>query len=648
MRVPHLLVLVAVMATGPFAAAENPSEPNVFLITIDTLRADHLHCYGYKDINTPAIDSLARDGIRFEHAFTPTPITNSSHATILTGLLPSVHGVTDFGVPLSQDHKTWAELLKNRGYHTAAFIGSIILDSNTLAPGLNRGFDFYDNFPEHSSTKSRWGRVERRGVDVATRAQVWLEAHPRGAHFVWVHLYDPHDPYEPPARYFQKYKGRPYDGEIAYADTALGNFLGFVKRHSWYKNALIVVVGDHGESLGEHGEDTHGIFLYDSTTHVPLIVKLPANSGAGTIINAQVRTTDILPTVLGVLSIPIPEGLNGESLSSYLTANDNKDRTTLAETDYPLRFGWAPLRSVRTPESQFIEAPRPELYRLKQDPGELRNEYAPWDKTVQDARTLLADLRRKFPDKRASDATVPEQTVEELKALGYLGHADVGSSTTVPEPSLLPDPKDRIQEANLLHHAMMASEDNRLAEARASLEKVLALDPNSPTGLRQLGEVELDQGDYSIAAEHLKAARALRPNDSMAAWLEGRAREKTGDYAESRDALQASLQLNPGQLQARLLLGDVYLKLKDFQAAEDQFEAASLIDANATAAKLGLARAELAMSKPEAALTVLEAISGSEPRNPDVFEVMADALQALGRQKESDSARARARSLRKK
>src|SRR5215469_1429841 len=151
MRAPYLLVLVAVMAAGYFAAAESPSQPNVFLITIDTIRADHVHCYGYKDINTPAIDSLARDGIRFEHAFTPTPITNSSHATILTGLLPRVHGVTDFGVPLSPDHKTWAELLKNRGYHTAAFIGSIILDSNTLAPGLNRGFDFYDNFPEHST-----------------------------------------------------------------------------------------------------------------------------------------------------------------------------------------------------------------------------------------------------------------------------------------------------------------------------------------------------------------------------------------------------------------------------------------------------------------------------------------------------------------
>ena len=184
--------------------------PDVFLITLDTLRADHVHCYGYKDVQTPAIDSLASDGVRFEQAFTPAPITNSSHATILTGLLPSVHGMTDFGVPLAPDHRTMAELLKANGYQTAAFIGAIILDSNTLAPGLNRGFDFYDNFPEHSSAKSRWGRVERRGMDVSTRAQKWLAAHPAGPHFLWLHLYDPHDPYEPPAPYSQTYKNHLY------------------------------------------------------------------------------------------------------------------------------------------------------------------------------------------------------------------------------------------------------------------------------------------------------------------------------------------------------------------------------------------------------------------------------------------------------
>ena len=205
----------------------------------------------------------------------------------MTGLLPSSHGVTDFAIPLSPTHPTLAELLKKNGYHTAAFIGAVILDSKTLAPGLDRGFDFYDNFPEHAQTKSRWGRVERRGMDVVQHAENWMTAHPAGPHFVWVHLYDPHDPYEPPPPYSETYKDRLYDGEIAYADSALANFVAYLKKNGRYDNSLIVVVGDHGEGLGEHHENTHGIFLYDSTTHVPLIVKLPGGSDAGKVVRRR-------------------------------------------------------------------------------------------------------------------------------------------------------------------------------------------------------------------------------------------------------------------------------------------------------------------------------------------------------------------------
>src|SRR5215467_10496587 len=217
--------------------------PDVFLITIDTLRADHVACYGYKSIETPALDSLASDGIRFTHAYTHSPITNTSHITMMTGLLPSVHGVTDFAVPLSPQHATWAELLKQHGYHTAAFIGAVILDSNTLAPGLDRGFDFYDNFPAKTDTKERWGRVERRAMVVVQHAESWLDKHRTGLHseaprFVWVHLYDPHDPYEPPPPYSEKYKDRLYDGEIAYADSALGHLIAFLKKNGAYENAI--------------------------------------------------------------------------------------------------------------------------------------------------------------------------------------------------------------------------------------------------------------------------------------------------------------------------------------------------------------------------------------------------------------------------
>jgi choline-sulfatase len=636
---------IATLASGQ-SAPKKQTLPDVYLVTIDTLRADHVRCYGYKDIQTPALDSLVKDGVRFAQAFTPSPITNTSHTTILTGLLPSSHGVTDFAVPLAATYPTWAELLKSRGYHTAAFIGAVILDSHSLAPGLDRGFDFYDDFPNNLPSQVHWGRVERRGMDVVGRAEKWLTAHPAGPRFVWVHLYDPHDPYEPPPPYSQIYEDRLYDGEIAYADSALGNFVEYIKKRGWYENAIVMVVGDHGEGLGEHGEDTHGIFLYDSTTHVPLIMKLPGNTDSGKVIEAQVRTTDILPTVLDLLTVPASAKFDGESLKPFFGEAKPGARIAFSETDYPLRFGWAPLRSVREEGFKFIEAPRPELYDLHQDPGEVHNNYVPWDEKVQKSRSMLAEMRAKMPPPAPSAATVPAGTVDELKALGYLGQSDVGSSTDVPEPSLLPDPKDKIQEANLLHTAMMAEEDNHPSDARASLEKVLQLDPKSPTALRQIGQLELRAGDYVKAAGHLHTAREIRPNDAAAAFDEGQAREKLGDFASAREALESSLKLTPGQLQARLLLGRVYLKLNDPKAAEDQFEAATLLDSKSLEAQLGVAQAEIAGGKQSAALDQLKSLSASHPKDPQILDLLAQAYRGVGNEKEAQQAEARAKLLR--
>jgi choline-sulfatase len=640
-----LCTLTAINAATGQAGSRGQQRPDVYLITIDTLRADHVHSYGDEDIQTPALDDLARHGIRFAQAFTPSPITNSSHASILTGLLPSGHGVTDFARPLASESPTWAEFLKKRGYKTAAFIGAVILDSKALAPGLDRGFDFYDNFPERSQTKSRWGRVERRGTEVVRRAEAWQDAHPRGPHFVWVHLYDPHDPYEPPAPYSTQYKGRLYDGEIAFADLALANFVGHLKQRGWYENSLIIVVGDHGEGLGEHHEQTHGIFLYDSTLHVPLILKLPGRSTAS-VIQSQVRTTDILPTVLDLLSIPSPQTLDGQSLKPYLSGKESVSRTLFGETDYPLHFGWAPLRAVRAEGFKFVEAPRPELYDLNTDPGELKNTYAPWDATVQKLRKILAEERAQKPPTAPSGGTVGVATLDELRALGYLGPADSGSSTNVPEPSLLPDPKDKIEQQNLLHSAMMAAEDGRYSDAQVGLEKVLALDPSSQTALMQLGELELHAGQYAKATEYLKRARALRPEDATAAFYEGKALVKAGNLTGARDALQDSVRLAPRQsADARVLLGQVFLGLKDVKAAEDQFEAVLLLQPERVDAQIGIARTQLADQKFAEALRQLALLSKSQPRNADVFTLLAIAYSGLGRKLEARQAESRANFL---
>lgn len=614
-----LYVVLILSAAAPSAPTKTPP-PDIFLITIDTLRADHVHCYGYAGVATPALDALAKDGVRFTGAFTPSPITNTSHASILTGLLPGSHGVTDFGVPLSAAHPTVAELLKARNYRTAAFIGAVILDSKSLAPGFDRGFDYYDNFPEHSATKSRWGRLERRGMDVVEHAENWLSKHPAGPHFVWVHLYDPHDPYEPPLPYSQIYKDHLYDGEIAYADSALAHFITYLKRSGMYGNSVIVVVGDHGEGLGEHHEDTHGIFLYDSTTHVPLIVKLPGPRGAGTVETAQVRTLDIMPTLLELAGAPAPQKKDGDSLEPYFDGKSEAARPAFGETDYPLRFGWAPLRSVRSDGFKFIEAPRPELYDLPLDPAEMTNKYEPQDARVQKSRAMLAEVR-------STEAHVQ------------------GSPSAVPEPSSLPDPKDKIEEQNLLHAAMVAAEDNRPVDARKTLEKVLALDPKSPTTLLQLGELELQAGDYVQAAHHFKGAAEIRPDDAAALFHEGQALEKTHDLGGARDALEASLKLMPGQFEARLLLGQVYLGLKDPAAAEDQFEAALLLQPSNVEAQLGLADAQITKGNFAEAAQSLEALSKVQTKNAQVFDLLAKAYSGLGKKTEAQKAEARAKLL---
>jgi len=625
--VKHLLVVTGFFLSEVLSAAgstlpSKPPAPDIFLITIDTLRADHVHCYGYENGSTPALDALAKDGVRFTNAFTPSPITNTSHASILTGLLPGSHGVTDFAIPLASAHPTIAELLKTRGYHTAAFIGAVILDSKSLAPGFDRGFDFYDNFPEHSSTKSRWGRLERRGMDVVSHAENWLARHPAGPHFVWVHLYDPHDPYEPPAPYSQTYKDRLYDGEIAYADSALAHFIGYLRTRAAYQNSVVVVVGDHGEGLGEHREDTHGIFLYDSTTHVPLIFKLPARESAGTAVAVQVRTVDIAPTLLDLAGAAAPARSDGESLRVYLSGKSDVSRTVFGETDYPLRFGWAPLRSVRKDGFKFIEAPRPELYDLNRDAAELNNQYEVSDTRVENSRAMLAEVRAR---EASADASQPDAT---------------GNVTS------LPDPKDRIEEQNLLHAAMMAAEDDRLADARKALEKALEFDPKSPTALRQLGELELQAGDYAAAAQHLKTAMAIRPDDAVAALHAGEALAKAHDPAGARDALETSLKRMPGQLQARLLLGNVYLELKDAKAAEDQFEAALLLRSENMEAQVGLAKTRIFNKNFADAIQVLEDLARTQGKNnPEVFHLLTKAYSAVGKEREAEQAEAKAKLL---
>jgi tetratricopeptide (TPR) repeat protein len=380
--------------------------------------------------------------------------------------------------------------------------------------------------------------------------------------------------------------------------------------------------------------------------HVPLLLKQPRELNAGMSVNVQVMTVDIVPTVLELAGAAAPAKTDGESLMPYLTGANKNESPAFGETDYPLRFGWAPLRSVRGEGFKYIEAPRPEFYDLRSDPAELDNKYAPWNDRVRIARGQLAERRAKNPAPEVSQGMAEPETINELKALGYLGPADVGSATTAAQPSMLPDAKDKIEQQNLLHAAMLAGEADHVVEARKMLEKLLVLDPESPVALRQLGELELQAGDFDHAAGHLKAAVKLRPDDATSSFYEGKALAKLHDFAAARDSLETSLRLLPTQFPARLLLGEVYLWLKNPNSAEDEFEAALLLEPASVEAQLGLAKTNMAKGKFTEAARQLELLSRIEAKNPVVFETLAKAYEGLGEAAKANRASARAMLLR--
>lgn len=302
--------IFAVLAALP-VVAQTPGKPplNVVLITIDTLRADHVGCYGYKQIKTPNIDGLAADGARFERAFAVVPVTLPSHSSILTGTYPMLSGMHDFsGNKLSPLQPTLASVLQQSGYRTGAVVASAVLDSRF---GLNHGFDFYyDHFDFNRLDEANLDEMERPGNVVADVALDWLAKNSQKKFFLWMHLYDPHFPYNPPEPYRHEYASRPYDGEIAFADEQVGRILRFLKEKGIYQNTIIVLCGDHGESLGEHGEKTHGFFIYNATMHVPLLIRLPENVRSRAVDN-PVSLVDLMPTVLEAVGVEIPPQVQG-------------------------------------------------------------------------------------------------------------------------------------------------------------------------------------------------------------------------------------------------------------------------------------------------------------------------------------------------
>jgi len=630
------LLTASLLLWVPASLAAPNAAPNVVVITIDTLRADHLGCYGYKQIHTPNIDALAADGLRFERAYTPVPVTLPSHTVIFTGTYPMFSGIHDFAAnKLSPDQPTLASVLKQQGYTTGAVIGSAVLDSRF---GLNHGFDFYyDHFDFSRLQESNLDEMERPGNIVADVTLDWLSKNFQNKFFLWMHLYDPHYPYRPPAPYSDEYKDRPYDGEIAFADAQVGRLIQFLKRKDLYGRTLIVLSGDHGESLGEHGEKTHGFFIYNATLHVPLIFHLPGSASAKTVPDL-VSSADLMPTILQILKIDVPAQVQGRSLLPLIAPKkQNESRSLYAETFLPrLHFNWSELRGAETENYHFIDAPKPELYDLTKDPGETQNLFAQKKAVAEELHSRLATLIRQYStgQELAEKTGLDPALMERLKSLGYAGFSGGGSPTITGRA--LPDPKDRIQTYELISDAIAESQHGEYADSTQKLNAALKVDPDSVPVHYLLGLNYYRTGEFPSAVEHLQRVLQLSPDYALAAFQLGLAYAHSGDFDNAIKTLTRALELDPTNFDAAYNLGAAYLRKQMIDQAAAAFRQSVTIAPDYAPGHRALGEVLLYQGQVDASLAELRRAIELAPQDPGTHAALAKVLQAKGMNAEAE------------
>ena len=626
-------VALSLSPTAAQKAAPRPARlPNLLLVTIDTLRPDHLHCYGYDQIQTPSIDSLASDGIRFEQAYTPVPITLPSHTVILTGTYPMMSGMHDFsGNNLSPDQATLATILRARGYDTGAVIAAAVLDRRF---GLNHGFDFYyDHFNFSRLSENNLDFMERPANEVIDQALKWLARPRQRPFFLWVHLYDPHHPYHPPAPFNETYRANLYDGEIAFADTQLGRLLAYLKQRGMYNHTLIAMSGDHGEGLGEHGEKTHGFFIYNSTLHVPLILKPSADMKfTNRVVKKDVSLVDLMPTLLGALNVPIPAKVQGKNLAGMVLRGTDMETSPLySETYLPrIHFNWSELRGFSAGNYHFIDAPKPELFDRTKDPGELHNLYADKDAVGAEMRGQLTASVRRFTTEHemAQKSTLDPQLADRLRSLGYTAFAS-GADSLVSDRTL-PDPKDRIQVYETVSEAIDDSQHGRYPESIEKLKSTLSTEENSVPIHYLLGLNYYRTKEFANSVGEFKKALELSPNYMLAVFNLGLASAALGDDAEAIKYLKRTLELDPTNFGAAFDLGATYLHQNMVDESIAAFRQSVTINPDFAPGYRALGEMLVYQGKVDEGLKELRTAVRLAPNDPRVHESLGKALEAKG------------------
>ncbi|MEA2240284.1 MAG: hypothetical protein QOC81_5008 [Thermoanaerobaculia bacterium] len=623
-----LLALPFLAACGRRSIGAPSKTTPVILISIDTLRSDHLPAYGYKGVATPNIDALRSDSILYERAYSHVPLTLPSHISILTGMLPADSGIRDnVGNRLSESIPTLSELLKKNGYATGAAVSAFVLRRET---GVARGFDFFDDSTKSVNMGLALGRIQRTGGDTLKALQPWLDKQGGRPFFLFLHLYDPHTPYEPPEPYFSKYPEH-YDGEIAYSDSIVGKLIDDLKRKDLYDESLIILLSDHGEGLNEHGEEEHGMFLYREALQVPLIVKLPKSRRAGTSVKVPVQLVDVFTTILERTATPPPKSgrRTGQSLLSFLDGGPT--RPVYSETYYPrFHFGWSDSQSLIEGNDHYIQAPIPELFDLAADSGEKKN-------LVQENRRAYARMRagiEPFIKDAATPSSFDPEEAAKLAALGY-----VGSTVKTESGQKLPDPKTMLDEYHSMRLAYTYYEDHKLPEALQITNKLLASNGQIVDLWDLKSKILYQMGQH---VEALAAAKeGLRQNVGAIALLFDVANLSlaNGDLDVAQQHAELTVKIEPGQ--GHEVLSRIWIERHNSDRAEQEAKLALQTVTDPTPELMILAAVEMDRGNYQKAIAYLDQAAvhvqqKSPPKLVNLHLTRGDALARIGKGEEAE------------
>jgi len=546
---------------------------NLLLVTLDTTRADHIGCYGYATAKTATLDSLSKKGVRFSNAYSQVPLTLPSHCSIMTGTYPLYHQVHNNGFYcLGPESLTLAKLLKQSGFKTAAFVSSFTVDSRF---GIAQGFDLYDDrFQDEEMLKNF--RSERKADKVFSSFSPWLDENFNQKFFCWVHFYDPHLPYDPPSPFKEELHDRPYDGEIAFMDFIIGKILDKLREKNILDKTLIVVAGDHGEALGERREVDHGLFLYDNTLRVPLVFYAERILPGGVVVSSKVRLIDILPTILDLLRISIPQEVQGTSLLPYIMGQKKDDLPSYIETYFPREnFGWSDLQGLIDGQWKYIQAPRPELYNLKNDPQEESNVFKNKTAISRAEVEKLGDLIKKFSKGiDTTKRTLTSEDQERLRSLGYLGGSLGGAS---PRKNLA-DPKDKIEDYILYFRGNLLETEGNFEKASECYREVLRLNPDVPWNYVNLGFLYMKMNRTNQAIKLLEQAQTRFPDSVVILTRLMSFYLKAERWEDALSTGQLIFKINPYYFDALFLSGSANAKIGKWKEALNCYQKALEIE----------------------------------------------------------------------